>query len=329
MSPPLLAVGDLRTWFYTDQGVARAVDGISFHVDEGETLGIVGESGCGKTVTSLSVLGLQAPARIMEGSSIVFQGDELVGASEKRLRAIRGNEISMIFQEPMSSLNPVFSVGDQIGEALRLHRGMDARSARVETVRLLEEVGIPAAGDRIDEYPHQLSGGMRQRVMIAMALSCEPALLIADEPTTALDVTIQAQILELLAGLRERHGMAVVLITHDLAVVAEVCDRVVVMYAGQVVESGSVREIFADPKHPYTRALMDGLPAVGAGRERLVPIPGAVPSPMRWPQGCRFRERCAQAFAPCTDVPALVEQGPGRASRCWLHADAATRDVAP
>ena len=329
MSARLLSVRDLRTWFFTDQGVARAVDGVSFHVEEGETLGIVGESGCGKTVSALSILGLQSPARIMEGSSIVFQGDELVGVPEKRLRAIRGNEISMIFQEPMSSLNPVYPVGDQIGEALRLHRGMDARSARAEAVRLLEEVGIPAAGERIDEYPHQLSGGMRQRVMIAMSLSCEPALLIADEPTTALDVTIQAQILELLAEIRERRGMSVMLVTHDLAVVAEVCDRVVVMYAGQVVESGGVEEIFADPRHPYTRGLLNGLPAVGLGRERLIPIPGTVPSPRHWPEGCRFRERCSQAYAPCVDAPALVELGSGKASRCWLDASPAARDVAP
>jgi len=322
VSEALLSIRGLRTWFSTDRGKARAVDGVSFDVEEGETLGIVGESGCGKTVTALSVLGLlpTPPAKIMDGSSIVFRGEELVGAPEKRLRAIRGNEISMIFQEPMSSLNPVYSVGDQIIEALRLHRGMDARAARSEAVRLLEEVGIPAAHERQSEYPHQLSGGMRQRVMIAMALSCEPSLLIADEPTTALDVTIQAQILELLTRLRETRGMSVMLITHDLAVVAEVCDRVVVMYAGQVVESGGVEEIFRDPRHPYTRGLMESLPKVDELRERLVPIPGTVPSPTGWPEGCRFCERCGQAFEQCREAPDLVELGPGRASRCWLEA---------
>ena len=320
MGGPLLSIRDLRTSFFTDRGEVRAVDGVSFQVEEGETLGIVGESGCGKTVTALSVLGLlpDPPARIMDGSSILFRGEELVGVSQKRLRAIRGNAISMIFQEPMTSLNPVYSIGDQIVEVLRLHRDMDRRAARAEAVRLLEEVGIPAAGARQGDYPHQLSGGMRQRVMIAMALSCEPALLIADEPTTALDVTIQAQILDILASLRKARGMSVLLITHDLAVVAEVCDRVVVMYAGQVVETGSVEEIFADPGHPYTRGLLGSLPAVGESRERLVPIPGTVPSPLEWPEDCRFRERCGQAFERCTEAPDLVELGPGRASRCWL-----------
>ena len=231
---PLLEVCDLRTYFNTDAGVARAVDGVSFHVEEGETIGIVGESGCGKTVTSLSIMGLipDPPGEIVSGSSIRFRDEELVGASTRRLREIRGNEIAMIFQEPMTSLNPVFTVGNQIAEALRTHRGLNKRDARTVGVRLLTEMGIPEPDQRFDEYPHQLSGGMRQRVMIAMALSCEPSLLIADEPTTALDVTIQAQILDLLSGLRRTHRMAMLLITHDLGVVAEVCDRVVVMYAG-------------------------------------------------------------------------------------------------
>ena len=317
---PLLAVRDLRTWFYTDQGVAKAVDGVSFDVRPGETLGIVGESGCGKTVTSLSVLGLlpQPPARIEEGSSIRFQGEELIGASERRMRALRGNDISMIFQEPMSSLNPVYSVGNQISEALRLHRGMDRKAARTETIRLLTEVGIPEPDRRVDEYPHQLSGGMRQRVMIAMALSCEPQLLIADEPTTALDVTIQAQILELLAELRGRHGMSVLLITHDLGVVAEVCDRVVVMYAGQVVETGDVYEIFANPTHPYTRGLLDSLPSIENPGQRLTSIPGTVPNPIGWPSGCRFQERCSLADDACGSAQDLVElSGAGRSARCW------------
>ena len=295
------------------------MDGVSFEVHEGETLGIVGESGCGKTVTSLSILGLlpQPPAKIMDGSSIRFRDEELVGATGRRMRALRGNEISMIFQEPMSSLNPVYSVGDQIAEVLRLHRGLDRRGARAEAVRLLTEVGISEAEQRVDEYPHQLSGGMRQRVMIAMALSCEPSLLIADEPTTALDVTIQAQILELLADLRGRHRMAVLLITHDLGVVAEVCDRVVVMYAGQVVETGSVEEIFAKPSHPYTRGLLDSLPSVENPGQRLNPIPGTVPNPTDWPEGCRFRERCSDAIDGCEQQQALVQLGTeDRTARC-------------
>jgi len=319
-SGPLLSVRDLRTWFYTDQGIAKAVDGVSFDIYAGETLGIVGESGCGKTVTSLSILGLlpQPPAKIEAGSSIRFDGKELIGCPEREMRALRGNEISMIFQEPMSSLNPVYSVGNQISEALRLHRRMNRKSARAETIRLLGEVGIGEPERRVDEYPHQLSGGMRQRVMIAMALSCEPKLLIADEPTTALDVTIQAQILELLASLRRRHGMAVLLITHDLGVVAEVCDRVVVMYAGQVVETGTVYEIFADPQHPYTRGLLDSLPSVENPGQRLKAIPGSVPTPTQWPVGCRFRERCSLAGDGCEIAQPLVSLGTdGRLARCW------------
>jgi len=320
---PLLEVSNLRAWFDTDQGTARAVDGVSFDVRAGETVGIVGESGCGKTVTSLSLLGLlpTPPARILEGSSIRFRGEELVGASERRLRQLRGNEIAMIFQEPMSSLNPVYSIGDQIAEALRLHRRMGRREARAEAVRLLEEVGIAGADRRVDEYPHQLSGGMRQRVMIAMALSCTPDLLVADEPTTALDVTIQAQILELIAALRVKRGMAVLLVTHDLGVVAEVCDRVVVMYAGQVVERGTVQEIFRDPRHPYTRGLLESLPSVDEPGRRLRPIPGSVPVPTRWPDGCRFQARCRLSEAPCAVAQPLVQLGRGdRVARCWRAA---------
>ncbi|MCH1570232.1 MAG: ABC transporter ATP-binding protein [Longimicrobiales bacterium] len=320
MSKTLLSVSDLRTWFHTDQGVGRAVDGVSFEVRAGETLGIVGESGCGKTVTSLSILRLlpEPPARIEPGSSIVFDGEELLGATQERMRALRGNEISMIFQEPMSSLNPVYTVGSQITEALRLHRKMDRVEARTEAIRLLGEVGIPDADRRVDEYPHQLSGGMRQRVMIAIALSCEPRLLIADEPTTALDVTIQAQILELLADLRARHGMAVLLITHDLGVVAEVCDRVVVMYAGQVVETGTVDEIFARPVHPYTRGLLASLPAVERRGQRLESIPGTVPNSTDWPEGCRFAERCSEVEDACAVQQPLVQLGnTSRVARCW------------
>ena len=324
---PLLEVRDLRTYFRTDAGVAQAVDGVSFHVEEGETLGIVGESGCGKTVTSLSLMGLipDPPGEIVSGSSIRFGGEELLGASNAHLREIRGNEISMIFQEPMTSLNPVFTVGNQIAEALRTHRGLNKRDARTVSIRLLKEVGIPDPDQRFDEYPHQLSGGMRQRVMIAMALSCEPRLLIADEPTTALDVTIQAQILDLLAGLRRTHGMAVLLITHDLGVVAEVCDRVIVMYAGQVVETGTVEEIFAEPWHPYTQGLLASLPELGGRDRELHPIRGVVPSPVSWPEACRFRERCPFAWERChREMPELltVDGEVGRSARCWLMDDA-------
>ena len=319
MMEPMLRVEDLRTYFFTDQGVVKAVDGVSFEVNEGETLGIVGESGCGKTVTSLSVLGLlpEPPAQIMAGSSVKFLGDEIIGADEGRMRNLRGNKISMIFQEPMSSLNPVYSVGDQIAEVLRVHRRMGRKEARQEAIRLLDEVGIPAPDRRVAEYPHQLSGGMRQRVMIAMALSCEPKLLIADEPTTALDVTIQAQILELLEELSLSHGMAVLLITHDLGVVAEVCDRVVVMYAGQVIETGTVNEIFTEPAHPYTRGLLASLPSVTNSGRRLNSISGTVPNPVDWPRGCRFRERCPEAGDGCEEEQALVTlESAGRSSRC-------------
>ena len=314
---PLLSVRDLRTWFFTDQGVAKAVDGVSFEVREGETLGIVGESGCGKTVTSLSVLGLlpQPPARVMEGSSVRLGGEELIGCSEGRMRALRGNDVSMIFQEPMSSLNPVYYRGrpDLRGAALAPRDGPEGRPRRGRPLACRGRPSEPQR--RLDEYPHQLSGGMRQRVMIAMALSCEPRLLIADEPTTALDVTIQAQILELLAHLREKHGMAVLLITHDLGVVAEVCDRVVVMYAGQVVETGTVHEIFAEPAHPYTRGLLASLPSVDQPGKRLDSIPGTVPNPIDWPHGCRFRARCSSASEACERPQELVGLGAKGARR--------------
>jgi peptide/nickel transport system ATP-binding protein len=327
---PLLEVNDLRTYFHTDAGTARAVDGVSFHVQQGEVLGIVGESGCGKSVTSLSIMQLipRPPGEILDGSSIRFKGDELIGAGEKRLRDIRGNDIAMIFQEPMTSLNPVFPVGDQIGEALRLHRSMNKREARERSVEMLRLVGIPDPKARAGDYPHQLSGGQRQRVMIAMALACEPELLIADEPTTALDVTIQAQILDLLAELRSRLGMAVILITHDLGVVAEVCDRVVVMYAGQVVEHGTVEQIFADPRHPYTEGLLKAVPRLGVRQEKLAVIPGTVPSPLHWPVGCRFHDRCPYGWDKCVqEMPPLlqVSTDPSRIARCWLETNPARR----
>jgi peptide/nickel transport system ATP-binding protein len=330
----LLEVTDLRTWFRTDAGVAKAVDGVSFHVDAGEVLGIVGESGCGKSVTSLSVMQLipQPPGELLAGSSIRFKGEELVGARESRLRDLRGNDIAMIFQEPMTSLNPVYTVGDQIGEALRLHRRIRKREARERSIDMLRLVGIPSPEARVDEYPHQLSGGQRQRVMIAMALSCEPELLIADEPTTALDVTIQAQILELLAELRQRLGMAVILITHDLGVVAEVCDRVVVMYAGQVVEHGTVEQIFREPRHPYTEGLLQAVPRLGVKQDELAVIPGTVPSPTAWPIGCRFHDRCPYGWDLCVrEEPPLIQiqDAPNRTARCWLEKHPARRRAVP
>ncbi len=322
---PVLEVEDLRTWFHTGDGIVRAVDGVSFHVRPGETVGIVGESGCGKSVTALSVMRLipEPPGRIEAGSRIAFRTDrgmeDLAKASDSRMRTIRGNEIGMVFQEPMTSLNPVFRVGDQIGESLRKHRGMDGREARERATELLHLVGIPAPRQRVDEYPHQLSGGMRQRAMIAMALACDPRLLIADEPTTALDVTIQAQILALLRRLQEELGMAVMLITHDMGVVAEMCDRIVVMYAGQVVEQGPVDELFHDPRHPYTEGLLRSIPHLGRKGHRLAVIPGLVPSATAWPEGCRFQDRCPFAWEEkCSQAPPLFQVGDGRECRCWL-----------
>jgi oligopeptide/dipeptide ABC transporter ATP-binding protein len=326
VSAPLLHVRDLRTWFRTEAGIAKAVDGVSFTVHAGEVLGIVGESGCGKSVTSLSIMQLipRPPGELVEGSSIRFKGEELIGAGEKRLRALRGDDIAMIFQEPMTSLNPVHRVGDQIAEVLRLHRGMSRRQARERAVEMLHLVGIPNAEERVAAYPHSLSGGQRQRVMIAMSLACEPELLIADEPTTALDVTIQAQILDLLAELRARLGMAVILITHDLGIVAEVCDRVVVMYAGQVVEQGTVEQIFNDPRHPYTEGLLEAVPRLGRKLDQLAVIPGTVPSPLAWPAGCRFHPRCPYAWDKCVrEPPPLI---PARAGTSGTpHGDDVTR----
>lgn len=319
---PLLEVRDLGVVFHTDAGVARAVDDVSFRVEPGEIVGIVGESGSGKSVTALSLLGLvpNPPGEIVAGSSIRFRGEELVGAPAGRLRQVRGNEIAMIFQEPMTSLNPVHTVGAQIAESLRLHRRLGRREARARAVELLREVGIADPETRASAYPHQLSGGMRQRVMIAMALACEPDLLIADEPTTALDVTIQAQILELIMSLRDRHGMAVLLITHDLGVVAESCDRVLVMYAGQVVEEGPVEAIFHDPHHPYTQGLLGAIPHLGRPVERLAVIPGGMPSATSWPTGCRFHTRCPYARELCrTTAPPTTRTGAGASVACWLE----------
>ena len=303
VTEPLLSIRRLCTEFATDSGVLRAVDDVSFDLLPGGALGLVGESGCGKSVTSLSILRLiQAPGRIASGE-IVFDGRDLLKLDDREMRKVRGARIAMIFQEPMSSLNPVYTVGDQISEVLRLHRALGRRAARDRVVELLAQVGIPSPAERADAYPHQLSGGMRQRVMIAMALACEPQLLIADEPTTALDVTIQAQIIELLRELRARLGMAVLLITHDLGLVAEFAEDVVVMYAGRVVERAPVAELFRDPRHPYTQGLLRSVPSYGdnIGARRLPTIPGMVPDLRALPGGCRFRDRCDRAFTLCGD----------------------------
>jgi oligopeptide/dipeptide ABC transporter ATP-binding protein len=309
--------------------VARAVDGVSFQVQRGQVVGVVGESGSGKSVTALSIMGLvPEPGRVQEGSRVVLGGRELTSLKPRAMRALRGRELSMIFQEPMTSLNPVFPVGDQVAEAVRVHAAVGRREARERAVSLLDRVGIPDAGQRAGEYPHQLSGGQRQRVMIAMALANEPSLLIADEPTTALDVTIQAQILELLLELRDEMGMAVMLITHDLGVVAETCDRVAVMYGGQVVEEGPVADVFDDPAHPYTRGLMAAVPRPDARGRELAVIPGSVPSPAAWPSGCRFRPRCRHAWAQCERAPELLRVGRHQFARCWL-VERPERRVAP
>jgi oligopeptide/dipeptide ABC transporter ATP-binding protein len=318
VSEPLLRVDGLRTYFFTDDATLRAVDGVSFDVEAGETLAVVGESGSGKSVTALSILQLvaQPPGRIV-GGRVLFKGRDLLTLSGADMRAIRGKEISMIFQEPMTSLNPVYSCGEQIIESLVLHERLDRRAARARAIEMLKLVGIPAAEQRVDEYPHQMSGGMRQRVMIAMALACRPSILIADEPTTALDVTIQAQILELLKQLQHELGMAVILITHDLGVVAETADRVAVMYAGQVVEYCDVQAAFTRPLHPYTAGLQASLPKLGTARDRLRVIPGDVPNPARFPKGCRFHPRCPVAIPRCLEDPELEPFTGNRLSRCW------------
>src|SRR5688572_14553416 len=307
----LLEVVDLHTQFKTADGWVRAVNGVTFELDAGETLGLVGESGCGKSVTSLSILRLvPRPTGVISGGPIRFRGENLLTKSESEMRKIRGNAISMIFQEPMTALNPVYTCGFQIMEAIQLHQRLNRAAARERAIDMLRLVGIPSPEQRVDEYPHQLSGGMRQRVMIAMALSCNPALLIADEPTTALDVTIQAQILALLARLRREFGMAVLLITHDLGVVAEVADRVAVMYGGRIVEHAPVREIFARPLHPYTQGLMNAIPRLGKAQTRLAVIPGTVPNPSALPPGCPFHPRCPLADDRCrAELPPLLADG--------------------
>ena len=322
-APALLRVENLKTEFSTDQGPVTSVDEVSFSLAAGETLCLVGESGSGKSVTALSIMGLLADNGRITAGSVMFEGQDLVTLPESRLRGVRGNSMAMIFQEPMTSLNPVLTIGDQLSESMILHRGLTRKQARVRVVELLEKVGIPRAGAVVDDYPHRLSGGMRQRAMIAMALSCEPQLIIADEPTTALDVTIQAQILQLMRDLSDETGTAMIFITHDLGVVAEMADRVAVMYAGQVVEETDVYTLFEEPKHPYTVALLRSIPHLSAPPgERLASISGSVPSLLQMPGGCRFAERCPQAMDRCVgERPELLTiSGPrAHAVRCLLY----------
>ena len=317
----LLSIRNVSTHFYTELGLVKAVQNVSFDLHTGKTLAVVGESGCGKSVTALSVMRLipYPPGRIVAGD-ILLSGRSLLTLPESRMRQIRGNEIAMIFQEPMTSLNPVFTVGSQITEVIQLHRRLNARQARAQAVEMMRRVGIADPQRRIDEYPHQMSGGMRQRVMIAMALSCSPKLLIADEPTTALDVTIQAQILDLLRQLQRDHRMSIMLITHDLGVVAENADEVVVMYASKVVESAAVKPLFEKPLHPYTQGLLRSLPKLGQRKDRLEVIGGVVPNPLLFPNGCKFHPRCpiGKDDRRCqTEEPPLKEVAPGRCTACW------------
>ena len=315
----LLEVSELRTSFDGEHGEVRAVDGVSFRLERGRTLGIVGESGCGKSVTALSIMGLvpQPPGRIA-GGEVLFDGVDLLKVAPARLRDLRGDQLAMIFQEPMTSLNPAFPVGEQIAETLLRHREINHREARAQSIEMLRRVRIPSPERRVDDYPHQLSGGMRQRVMIAMALACNPKLLIADEPTTALDVTIQAQILELMRALREELGTAIILITHDLGVIAELADDVLVMYAGQVIERCAAARLFAEPQHPYTIGLLGSIPRLHLEQQRLSAIEGFVPDPAAFPAGCRFHPRCPFAVEKCrAQLPPLMEVKPGHEAACW------------
>ncbi|MDQ7825523.1 MAG: ABC transporter ATP-binding protein [Candidatus Eremiobacteraeota bacterium] len=317
----LIEIRNLRTHFFTDDGVVKSVEDVSYDIFQGETLGLVGESGCGKSVSAMSIMRLIPipPGRVV-GGQILFHGRDLTKIDDYEMRSIRGNKIGMIFQEPMTSLNPVYTVGDQIMEAIQLHLGKDYSEAREMTVSMLEKVGIPSPRQRVDVYPHQMSGGMKQRVMIAMALVCNPELLIADEPTTALDVTIQAQILDLLRALQKEFGMSILLITHDLGVVAEMAHRVVVMYASKIVEIADVFELYENPKHPYTIGLFRSIPSVEARDMRLEPIKGMVPNPLEFPKGCKFNPRCESAMERCRqEEPALKEVAPHHWAACWLN----------
>jgi len=322
MNSSLLEVKDLETYFLTEAGVARAVDSVSFKMSGGQVLGIVGESGCGKSVCALSILRLVPSPGIIAGGEIRWRGKNMLSIPESEIQTIRGNEISMIFQEPMTSLNPVFRIEDQIAEVLLRHKHTSRKEVRLRVIELLQRVGIPSPEIRMRDYPHQMSGGMRQRVMIAMAVACNPRLIIADEPTTALDVTIQAQILSLLDDLRETHGMAILLITHDLGVIAEMTEEVLVMYTGRVVEQAGVKELFENPLHPYTQGLMRSIPGrmLGEERGRLEPIPGVVPSLLALPPGCKFNTRCPWSFDRCFSAePELTAAAAGHPVRCWLY----------
>ncbi|MFS0557360.1 ABC transporter ATP-binding protein [Brevibacillus sp. 179-C9.3 HS] len=315
----MLTIDDLRTSFIQAGKKLTVIEGVSLSVEPGETVGVVGESGCGKSVTSMSIMQLLGRNVEMTGS-IRFQDKELLSLTDKQMQTIRGNQIAMIFQEPMTSLNPLHSIGKQISEPLRRHLGLSKQEAKQRTIQLLKEVGIPRADEIISDYPHQLSGGMRQRVMIAMAMSCAPKLLIADEPTTALDVTIQAQILELMKKVRQEQGTSILLITHDLGVVAEMCHRVIVMYAGQIVEEADVKQLFDEPKHPYTRGLLKSMPSVSVNQERLDAIPGSVPLLSEMPVGCRFAPRCSQVMDICREKnPELLPVADNQKCRCWLY----------
>ncbi len=320
VSGPLLTISDLRVSFLTDRGEAPAVRGVSLTILPGQTVALVGESGCGKSTVALAITRLLSDPGQICGGRVVFKGRDLLSLPEPSLRAIRGKEIGMIFQEPMTSLNPVFTIGDQIAEVLHVHLGLSGRAARLEVLRLLEKVGIAPAARRIDQYPHELSGGMKQRAMIAMALACRPDLLIADEPTTALDVTIQAQILELLRALQQEFHMAVLLITHNLGVVAQFAQDVHVMYAGKIVERADVYTLFRHPRHPYTQALLKALPRPGHRAERLAAITGTVPTPFQYPPGCAFAPRCPEVLDHCpTQEPSLTAVDPGHEVACWLY----------
>lgn len=326
---PVLEVKNLKTSFFTDDGVVPAVDDVSFHINAGEIVGVVGESGCGKSVTSLSVMGLvpTPPGKIV-GGEILLNGEDLTKASEKRMRQIRGNEVAMIFQDPMSSLNPVFTIGNQMIEAIKLHKKLGKNRAKQRAIEYMKLVGLPRPEELLNEYPHQLSGGMRQRIMIAMAMACEPKLLIADEPTTALDVTIQAQILKLMKNLNDNYQTSIMLITHDLGVVAQVCERVIVMYSGKVVEEGDVKSIFNDPKHPYTKGLIKSVPNVKKRAEKLYSIPGNVPKPGSIKQGCRFHARCEHVMERCiSENPTLRQVGDGQLASCFLYETETNKEV--
>jgi peptide/nickel transport system ATP-binding protein/oligopeptide transport system ATP-binding protein len=324
MAEPLLEVEDLSVHFATEDGLVRAVDGVSFDLKRGEVLGIVGESGSGKSVTAMTIMGLTRGVNAKFGGSVRYLGKDLLQISDTEMQDYRGNEIGMIFQDPMTSLNPVYRVGEQISEAIRAHDKVDRRNARRRSVELLKQVGIPNPESRVDDFPHQFSGGMRQRAMIAMALSCNPAILIADEPTTALDVTIQAQIIELIGRLKDDFDSAVIMITHDLGVVADIADDIMVMYAGRVVERGATRDVFYDPQMPYTWGLLGSIPRLDRPRpERLYSIKGTPPSLINAPRGCKFRPRCPHAFEKCQEEPKLEQrvETPGHLDRCWLDVD--------